>query len=280
MTELATGLFKGMDYDSYAALPAVRSSHLKGIERSPAHMRENMLDQKETQAMVIGRALHVALLEPGAFHRQYVSAPKLDRRTNAGKAEWAEFQAEHAGKTVLTQDEIGECMALARAAHGHPDAARLCNELGLNEATLVWKEEALGLYGKCRLDRLTTIDGYSTIVDFKSTRDASPLRFGAQAAQLGYHMQAAWYLRGADAISPVPRRFVFVALEKEAPHAVACYELDGPFLADGQRLVEQALLAHKNATESGVWPGYPTGIKTLRAPGWLRPYKDEDDTDE
>jgi hypothetical protein len=259
-----------MSYDEYAALPAVRSSHLKGIERSPAHMRANMLDQTETSAMVVGRALHVALLEPRMFSRQYVGAPKLDRRTNAGRAEWAAFQELHAGKTVLTADEISECMALSRAAHGHPDAALLCDALGYNEATIVWKEEALGLYGKCRLDRLTTVDGYSTIVDFKTARDASPLRFAAQAANLGYHMQAAWYLRGADAISPVARRFVFVVLEKEEPHAVACYELDQEFLAEGQRLVEKALIAYKNATESGVWPGYRRGIHTLFAPAWMR----------
>lgn len=271
------GLLKGLSYDDYAAIPAVRSSHLKGIERSPAHMRANMLAQKETQAMLLGRALHVALLEPGSFHRQYVSAPKLDRRTNAGKAEWAAFQEDHAGKTVLTQDEIGECMALAKAAHGHPIVSALLAAPGLREATLVWQDSATSLFCKARLDLLTTYEGYSTIVDVKTTRDASPMRFSSDAARLGYAIQAAHYLAGADAISPLPRRYFMLALEKDAPHAVAVYEFDAPFLKHGREVCAKALEAHKLAQESGVWAGYPAKVTTLRAPAWLATEADDDD---
>jgi exodeoxyribonuclease VIII len=273
------GLHKGLSYDRYAAIDAVRSSYLKGFQRSAAHAREAMLNQTETSAMVLGQALHVALLEPQNFMGQYAAAPKCDRRTNAGKAEYAAFQEANAGKIALTCDEMDECNALAEAAHAHPVVSALLEAPGLNEVSLVWQEPN-GLRGKARLDRLTTYEGYSTIIDFKSTRDASPLRFGADSARLAYDMQAAWYLRGADALAPVPRRFMFVALEKGAPHGVALYELDEPFLQHGREQVERALVAYKNATESGVWPGYPTRIQTLYAPGWLKVADFEESTDE
>jgi hypothetical protein len=273
------GVHRSMSYDTYAALPAVRSSHLKGFARSAAHAREQILNDTETAAKVLGQALHVALLEPEVFAKTYVAAPKLDKRTVAGKREWADFQADNAGKLALTKAEMDECLALADAAHGHPIAAGLISEAkALREVTLVWQDDGTKLFCKARLDLLTYHEGVSTILDVKTTRDASPLRFAADAARFGYHIQAAWYLRGADALSPVPRRYFLLALEKEAPHALMLHELDEAFLAEGRAQCEKALVAYKHATESNVWPGYPTRINTLRAPGWLKP--DEDDTDE
>ena len=272
------GVHRSLSYEAYCAIDAVRSSHLKGFKRSARHAREQILGDTETAAKTLGQALHVALLEPNLFSKSYAAAPKVDRRTNIGKNTWAHFQADNAGKIPLLKEEYDECMALAEAAHGHPDAVELLsNEKAMREVTLVW-QEANGLYGKARLDLLTTYRGYSAIVDIKTTRDASPKWFARDADTYSYQLQAAWYLRGADALQPIPRRYILLAIEKGKPHGVALYEFDEPFLADGRRQIEKALVAYKNATDSGVWPGYPLGIHTLQAPGWITP--DADDTDE
>lgn len=272
------GIYKSLTYDEYAVIDAVRSSDLKGFARSALHARHAMLNPVESAAMVLGQALHVALLESDRFRSTYAAAPKCDRRTVAGKADWAAFQAANAGRIVLTEDEMNECLALEAAARNHPVAHALLYAPGVNEASLVWNH-ASGLQGKARLDRLTTYEDFSTIVDVKTARDASPQRFAADAARFGYHVQAAWYLGGADALAPIARRFVFLVLEKEPPYAVACYELDEQFLAAGRIECERALTSYKNAKESGVWPGYPARISTLYAPGWLTT-KTEEATDE
>ena len=277
-TPVKPGMYRGWTYDQYAALPAVRSSDLKGFARSPLHAHYAMTHPQESAAMLLGQALHVALLEPDLFERTYVAAPALDRRTVAGKATWAEFQAENGHRIVLKADEMDHCRALADAALQHPIAGPLLAAPGVNEASLVWHDDAHMLACKARLDRLCEYEGYSTIVDVKSARDASPRGFATDAARFGYHCQAAWYLRGADALAPLPRRFVFVVVEKEPPHAVACYELDEPFLAAGRAECDRALVAYRNAQESGVWPGYPARISTLYAPSWLKSPETQEDT--
>lgn len=269
-TPVKPGLYKGWTYDQYAALAAVRSSDLKGFARSAAHARYAMLHPTDSAAMVLGQAVHVALLEPSIFEASYAVAPHCDRRTKVGKETWDAFAEANADKIVLKPDEMDLCRSLADSAMQHPIAGKLLTAPGLNECSLVWHDDATMTACKARLDRLCTYDGFSTIVDVKSTRDASPRGFAADAARLGYHVQAAWYLRGADALSPVPRRFVFVAIEKEPPYAVACYELDEVFLAAGRAECDRALAAYANATATGVWPGYPMKLSTLYAPSWLK----------
>jgi hypothetical protein len=272
------GLYRDLTYDQYAQLRAVRSSDLKGFARSPLHARHAMTHPAESAAMILGQALHVALLEPERFDRDYVAAPALDRRTVAGKATWADFQAANGHRIVLKAEEMEQCRALADAALQHPTAGQLLAAPGLNEASLVWHDAERMLACKARLDRLCEYEGYSTVVDLKSARDASPRGFAADAARFGYHVQAAHYLAGADALAPVARRFVFVVVEKDPPHAVACYELDEPFLAAGRAAREAALVAYANAEQSGVWPGYPNRISTLYAPSWLKSPEIEEET--
>lgn len=277
-TPVKPGMYRGWTYDRYAALPAVRSSDLKGFARSPAHARYAMTHPAESAAMLLGQALHVALLEPQLFERQYVAAPVLDKRTVAGKATWAEFQAANGHRIVLKADEMDQCRALADAALQHPIAGPLLAAPGVNEASLVWHDDAHMLACKARLDRLCEYEGYSTIVDVKSARDASPRGFAADAARFGYATQAAFYLAGADALAPLPRRFIFLVIEKDPPYAVACYELDEGFLEAGRAAVRDAMTQYANAQESGVWSGYPARVTTLYAPSWLRTSESDNDT--
>jgi hypothetical protein len=264
------GLHRGIGYDTYARWDAVRSSELKLFDRTPAHARYALTHPEETSAQLLGNATHTALLEPERFATDYVCAPKLDMRTNAGKAEWAEFIAEHKDQTALKADEFAHCQALLNAVQQHPLASAILRAPGFTEVSLLWADEQMAFHGKARLDRFCTWDGYSTIIDVKTARDASPRGFARDAANLGYHLQAAWYLRGADALSPVARRFVFLVVEKEPPHCVALYELEEDFLAKGRAAVERALRAYATAKETGAWPGYPQAIQTLNAPAWLQ----------
>lgn len=276
-TPVKPGLYRDWTYDAYAQVRAVRSSDLKGFSRSPLHAHYGMTHPAESGAMILGQALHVALLEPDRFDRDYVAAPALDRRTVAGKSAWAEFTAANGHRIVLKAEEMEQCRALADAALQHPIAGQLLAAPGLNEASLVWHDAERMLACKARLDRLCEYEGHSTIVDLKSARDASPRGFASDAARFGYHVQAAHYLAGADALAPVARRFVFLVVEKDAPHAVACYELDEMFLAAGRAARDAALVAYANAQESGIWPGYPSRISTLYAPSWLKSPEIEED---
>ena len=271
-----SGLHRGIDFDTYARWPAANFSSLKHFRRSAAHARYEQTHQSDTSAKVLGQAVHVALLEPERFAATYVGAPELDRRTVAGKAAWIAFQGENADRIVLKADEMADCLALSRAAQEHPVAGALLQSAGHREVSLLWHDADTGLDCKARPDLFVKWDGYSTIVDFKTTRDASPSGFAIECARFSYHLQAAWYLAGADAISPVARRFVFVAIEKSPPHCIGIYELDSADLDAGRAAIRECLHRYKRARETGEWPGYSTQTQTLRLPAWATQIHEED----
>jgi len=66
------------DYLSYSAL--------KAYAKSPNHYLMYVgREFVETPAMVLGSALHCLVLEPQEWSKRYITAPKFDRRTKAGK---------------------------------------------------------------------------------------------------------------------------------------------------------------------------------------------------
>lgn len=261
------GLHKGVSQNDYSRWNAVRSSDLKHFDRTPAHAHWALTHPAESTALDIGAATHCAVLEPESLEARYLRAPQLDRRTKEGKAAWAALQGD--SRIVLMADDFDLCCEMRDATATHPLARELLKAPGHNEVSLAWPETLVS-FGKARPDRFCMWEGYSTIVSFKTARDASPRGFARDAANLGYHVEAAWYLRGADVLSPVARRYVFLVAEKEPPYLVALYELDAEFLAAGQVAVERALTALANAKASGVWPGYPMRVGTLYAPAWLK----------
>lgn len=269
MITVGAGVYPGLSYDDYAAIAAVRSSDLKGFRRSALHARYAMQHPAESATLMLGQAVHAALLEPDKADALYVAVPKVDGRTSAGKAAKAAFAEANQGRIILSADDYAEALALSDAARAHPVARELLGGDGENELSLVWRDAETSLMCKARLDRRTNHRGHEAIIELKTTTDAGPRGFARQVDQFGYHMSAAWYLRGLDALDPSPRRFIFIALEKGEPHAVACYELDELFLAVGRAECDRALRAYARARAADSWPGYPERITTLAAPGWL-----------
>jgi exodeoxyribonuclease VIII len=75
--------------------------------------------------MRLGTALHTHVLELNRWDEQIAVAPACDRRTKAGKEAFAAFEADAAGKTVITADDAEVVMAMGRSVLRHPGAAML-----------------------------------------------------------------------------------------------------------------------------------------------------------
>lgn len=271
------GVYRDLGRIQYERIDAVNYSLLKHFARSPAHARQEMLcPKKPTDAMELGTAMHMAILEPERFAREYVRAPQCDRRTKDGKALWAAFEAEHLGRNYLTDDEWIRCDGMTHAVQQHELARTLIYGPGRNEVSIVWRNRDTGLLCKGRLDRFTKFMGWSVVIDVKSAANASDAMFPAAAARLGYHVQVAFYLDGLEAIAPTRRRFLIAAVESDAPHCVAVYELDDDALAEGRRQYQRYLGTYAECKQTGIWPGYPEGIYPLRLPRWaMTPGQDE-----
>ena len=76
----------------YHATSAVSKSDLDLIAKSPAHYTEAKNAPKEqTASMLLGSVAHKLVLEQDKFEEDFAIAPDVDRRTKAGREQWAEF---------------------------------------------------------------------------------------------------------------------------------------------------------------------------------------------
>jgi hypothetical protein len=207
-----------MPAEQYHALSAIGHSGLVRIMRSPAHLRDYLSNAPEpTPAMQLGTAFHTALLEPDAFVQQFVVAPRFDRRTKEGKAAAEAWDADNAGKTPLTADQMATIQLMSSSVRAHAGAARLL-ESGLAEMSGFWIDRETGIECKCRPDFLAMAGEMATgIVDVKTCCDASADGFSRAIANLGYDLQAALYQDGLKALTGRELPFYFVAIEKEPP---------------------------------------------------------------
>lgn len=257
------GLHPALSNADYRALDAVGKSDLDLIARSPAHWKHAV--REETPALRIGSAVHCAVLEPARFAADYVTAPACDRRTKAGKEALAEFEAANAGKTVLSAEDAQLCTLLALSAQAHPRAASLLR-YGQPEVSALWTDAEFGVRCRARIDWLTA---HGWVLDLKTTQDASRAAFARSCASYRYHVQAAWYLDGYLAASgELPLGFVFLAIEKAPPYAVALYELDAEAVEWGRRLARRDLARYAAARELDCWTAYPPEVQSLSLPRW------------
>lgn len=244
----------------HADRTAVSKSWLDWIERSPAHLKAYLdgLNRYDSEEMDIGRMAHCLILEEDRFLKQFVAAPKVDKRTTAGKEKWAEFEFNNQGKTLVTQDQYKLVFNIRDAVMRHSKAAALLRN-GEPEQTIVWKDPESGELCKARADWLRQ----NAIVDIKTTRDARPSEFAKSIANYRYHVQAAHYEAGFNL-----NRFIFIAVEKDPPFGVAVYFADSEMVKSGTEARARNLGSYAECKASGLWPCYAEQIQTIQLPRW------------
>jgi hypothetical protein len=244
----------------YHADPAVSASHLHAIAQSPYHYWARFLDPdrkqvEPTAAMRLGTLVHCAVLEPDELSKRYGVC--LPRNTKAGKEMAAEMEA--AGIEAVTASDMALATAMAASVRSHQEAAMLLRA-GRAEQSFWWDDPTTSLRCKCRPDWYNG----TTVVDLKTTTDASPAGFAKSVATFRYHVQASHYLAGLHGAE----RFVFIAVEKSYPYAVAVYELDADALSIGSQLQKRDLQLIADCRSISEWPGYGNTCQMLSLPKW------------
>lgn len=258
--QVQTGIYPGTPYDDYDGWDRMNHSILHLFNRSPLHARTEMLVPSEpTKAMKFGHAAHCVILEPDRFEADFIQSPVFNRRSPKGREAFQAFCQAQRGRTVLLPEEYDRCRALAAAAKAHPLLRRIMAKRGVNEVGLAWTDPGTEVALKARPDRLGLyVDDWPTIIDVKTAVDAGPWAFAASVHRYSYHQQAALYLDGAEALQSVQgdRRYVFVVIEPELPHAIAVYELAVEAIEQGRQEYQRNLRTLVRCRETGHWPGY------------------------
>jgi hypothetical protein len=269
----ATGVFPGLAYDAYARMPGLRSSYLRLFRRSALHARMEYLHPRPpTRVLDLGSAIHCAVFEPEAFESRYVRGLGIDRRSNANKAKWAEFEAAHAGKGILDWDDWATAGAVREAVWSQPWAAALLGGKGSNELSVGWRDPETMALCKARVDRFAAdFDGFPTVCDLKSTRNAERGLFVRDIAAYDYHLQAAFYLDGLDANASRFRQWLWIVVEKHPPYGCALYMPDEEMLEAGRVQYRAAIERHLQCERERTWPGYSERPQIISLPAWARP---------
>lgn len=262
-----------MPFAWYQSADGVSQSMLKRLGQSPAHLKAYLEKPPEpTRAMEIGTLVHSIVFGTETVDslvhvrpETYEDKKGQVKKWNGNATECKDWFAAHEDKIVISVAELEMLGGMFSAIHAHP-SAKLALATGKAEQSLFATDEDTGCKLKCRCDWLSG----NAIVDLKTCEDASLDGFAKSVANYGYDVQAAFYLDICARLNLGKEYFLFVAAEKQAPYAVAVYQLDEESIEIGRRKYRFWLARYRECLERNEWPGYDPTIQLISLPDWKK----------
>lgn len=236
-----------VDIEVYHELdsPGVSKSDLDLIKKMPYlyYVQKITREYKPepTEVMVLGGAIHAALIEPMIFATKYVSDGQYltlgSRNTKAYKSAVEMFEIQNPEKILLKKDDYDIIIEILKSVQ-QTDLAKILLSEGEAEMSYYWKREfeysikgekfKRDIVSKCRPDYVRiSKTGKSYITEIKSTDNA--VQFTSKKIKdFRYYVQAAICLEGIQQITgcdPNQLYFVFLVVEKSFPFGIRLIEL-------------------------------------------------------
>jgi len=254
--------------DEYHSSAGFSRTQVLLMSKSPYHFWyehiSGLASKKEkSEALDIGGAVHTMILEPHLFPDLYAVCPKVDRRTNAGKEVYAQFEAENINKTVLTQDQYNKVYAMTHHARQH-DIVNTLLENAEFERSIYWTDEETGLQFKVRPD----IWSNKMIVDLKTSRYSNVNLYKSSAYSNGYYLQAGMFFEACKAIGKPIEEFVNLVIEKDEPYVPMAFVMNKEAIEFGIEQFNNYKRKIKQCMEADRWPGYK--IQEISIPGYAK----------
>lgn len=265
----APGIYDDIPHEDYLRWPAASASRLSDIKRSPAYCRWRIENhQPPTTAMVLGTAIHMAILEPERFEKTYALRPPGDARTKIVKIAKARLEAE--GKTVLSPADWEMVRGMAESVSRHEIGTGFVRATGNKiEVSCTWNAVAeSGFEVTCKIRPDILDPEIKVIVDIKSCIHAHPASFPKVIYDMGYHRAAALYLDGIRELGIDCEHYLFLAIEKTPPYEVALYDLEQSAIEAGRDDYRRQLDLYGRCLTKNEWPGYSTDPIRVGLPGW------------
>jgi hypothetical protein len=225
--------------------------------------------RESTSAMDTGSLIHAILagsqdgISVGAFD---------DFRTNAAKT-WRDDVRATGKIPVLAVDyaeaQIAAGYVRSRAANGITVRSPFSPE-AKHEVTAIWQDG--DVFCRARYDVLISdADRCADIWDWKSTKDISDRGIEKATANYRYDIQAAFYMRGLEALGFKPHQlsFIFVFFEPVAPFTVRRVVLSGEYLTQAKKEVSAAIAMWQECQKTQSYPVTPADTLTVEIPHYL-----------
>ena len=261
-----SGLTKGItnaEYHASDVLSRTPASNL--LTTSPEKVRwerDNPLTYKGVP-LIMGGCFHGMVLEPECLDEEYAVKPnEIDGKsplTKYYKETFAAMQEERPHVQWVKDDDWKTCEGMAYAIMSNSVFTHYASDIDA-------VAEASGFFNyngaKCKVrPDLYTSDG--TIIDLKSTQDASEAGFRSAIRKFKYDFQACFYLEAMRALGLPAKQFIFIISEKSPPYLTASYTLTASEIDRQKPRMQKACTIWATCMETGVWPGYPQEVVTL-----------------
>ncbi len=278
-----------MKEDYYSLTDFLSQSAMKNLKISPAHYKAYLEEPRvETDAMRFGSAYHTYVLEPEKFEEEYYvfddsaiyqvligEGYKSPRSTKDYKA-WVESEMRVIGdKKTIDKEDFEKIKAMKDRLFSHYYCRKLLTGGEAEKSIVGHLQTTDGEVGvKARPDYIKEANRF--VIDLKTTHDASEDGFTRVAADMGYHIQAAFYSDLMDLITGDGRgwAFYFIAQEKVRPYAFNIFEASPQFIGQGRYEYEQLIKLYNMCVRRDKWPGYQvfcqwkSGNIELNLPKW------------
>lgn len=196
---------------------------------------------------------------------------------------WSDVQAEwlenNQGRTVLSQAQWDQLHAMRDAVMAHPAASRIL-EAGNNMVVDLKTTDDASLDGFSKsianwrydVQHPFYLDGLREAILQGGVHPDAQCVFTQGAAELS----AYWIDQETGVLCRCrpdfwrgePNHFVFIAVEKKPPYAVAVYVLDSDSVDLGRAQYRRDLNRYAQCLQTDTWPGYGDKIQTISVPGW------------
>lgn len=258
------GIYQLDSYEQYASIPALRSSELKALRKSPAHYRAAIVHKQPPSSIMErtfakGKAFDVLFLHGrDAFEKIVTVEPQMNR----AKKEYKEWKAANAkAECILSPDEKANILKMHEATQKKEQFSKIFDEPGYPHRVIVWQCSQTGIWCKAEIDWITES---GIIVDLKSTSDAGFWFFAKNAYRLGYHNQGAFYQDGLEHVTGIAHtEFQLAAVEVDPPFESHVFKVSSDQLMKARTYNAEHMEALKWCLENDEWPGYPDKIMDL-----------------
>ena len=235
----------------YHAAPGISASNLEYLEESVLHLEKKHLFTLSSPALDLGALVHALVLEPELVKTGFFILPKLDLRTNAGKAQKKELEDANQDKILISEDDYQTALIMRRNV-----LALAGNLFKQGEAEQSFFADDEGLLLKCRPDFY--IERLATVIDLKTTADISEYGLKKTIASYRYDRAAVFYPKVLRLLGLEAQRFIFVFVESKPPHLVKIRDIHPNALELAEVEVEALLDKYRAYKLSGKADLYKT----------------------
>ncbi len=259
------GIYDLDSYEQYDSIPALRSSHLRLLKKSPAHFAaafdqrwKKPISPQLQKSFDKGKAFDILMLHgPESLVSHVAIEPEGVHKATKVYKEWNQ---EHSGSIILSEREWNYIIEMRRRTDAKSAFSRIFSD-GHPHKVVVW-QDGTGIWCKAEIDWIMS-DG--TVVDLKTTSGGADFwAFSRAAYRYGYINQGAYYLAGLSAVTGIQHnQFMLAVCETDPPFESQVFRATRDQLFRAEQENEECLSLLLDCYRRDEWPGYPDEIIDL-----------------